>query len=92
MAYRSRTYERPDEDEDDDPERWAEYGAAGWADVDSARSLFGAIAADAASVGADRTRVLIPETVWHVSDAAYARVEVSEEPDFVLAADLTDRQ
>ncbi len=90
MAYRTRTYDRPDDD--DGTETWAEYGAAGWADVECARSLFAAIAADAADLGADRTRVLVPETVWHVSDVAYTRTDISDEPDFVLAADLTDRR
>lgn len=71
--------------------KWAEYGVGSWTDLDAARTLFAAISADAASIGADRTRVLVPETVRHVSDAAAARVEISDEPDFVLAADLTTR-
>lgn len=82
MAYRARDYEPGDE-------RVAEYGVAAWTDVPAARTLFAAIARDAAAVGADRTRVLIPETVRAVSDAAYAGVELGEEPDFVLGADLT---
>jgi hypothetical protein len=48
-----------------------------------------AIAADAAEIGADRTRVLIPETVRFVSDGASLRANIAEEPDFLLAADLT---
>lgn len=89
MAYRSRKYDREWEGE---TERWAEYGVGSWADLSSARALFSAIARDAAEVGADRTRVLIPETARTVSDAAYARAGISEEPDFVLSADLaTDR-
>ncbi|WP_254535438.1 GNAT family N-acetyltransferase [Halomarina litorea] len=90
MAYRTRMYERLNED--GDPTTWAEYGAAGWSDVEVARSLFAAIAADAAACDAEKTRVLIPETVWHVSDVAYTRTDISDEPDFVLAADLTDRR
>ncbi|MDL5362696.1 GNAT family N-acetyltransferase [Halalkalicoccus sp. NIPERK01] len=86
MAYRSRTYEREQEGE---TERWAEYGVGSWEDLPAARALFAAIARDAAAVGADRTRVLIPETPRAVSDAAYARVGVADEPDFVLGADLT---
>ncbi|WP_254546496.1 GNAT family N-acetyltransferase [Halomarina pelagica] len=89
MAYRSRTYERPNEA--GEAETWAEYGVGAWATHDHARALFAAVAADAAALGADRTRVLVPETVEAVSDAAYARVAVSDEPDFVLAADLTTR-
>ncbi|RXK51870.1 GNAT family N-acetyltransferase [Halorientalis pallida] len=86
MAYRVRDYEPGEGDE-----RVAEYGVAAWADVPAARALFAAIARDAAAVGADRTRVLIPETARAVSDAAYAGIELGEEPDFVLEADLTGR-
>ncbi|SER55721.1 GNAT family N-acetyltransferase [Natrinema salaciae] len=96
-AYRSRTYDRAVDDPDgadaaaDDAttETWAEYGIGAWADVDAARSLFAAIARDAADCGADETRVLIPETPRHVTDAPYAGVDISEEPDFVLGIDLT---
>jgi GNAT superfamily N-acetyltransferase len=101
VAYRVREYEREvrsEEGEDDgdgsetaDTERWAEYGVGAWANVEAARSLFAAVSADAAAIGADRTRVLIPETPRHVSDAAICRVETSAEPDFVLEIDLTDR-
>jgi GNAT superfamily N-acetyltransferase len=85
MAYRARDYERGE----DDSEHWAEYGVGAWADRDSARTLLDAIRADAAELGADRTRVLIPETPRHVSDVAAARVELSEDPDFVLEADIS---
>jgi GNAT superfamily N-acetyltransferase len=86
MAYRARDYERENEGES---ERWAEYGVGAWADLDTARALFDAISADAAELGADRTRVLIPETVRYVSDVAVARVALSEDPDFVLEADIS---
>jgi len=33
--------------------------------------------------------VLVPESPRFVSDAAFRRVEVADEPDFVLGADLT---
>ncbi|MFC7153959.1 GNAT family N-acetyltransferase [Halomarina halobia] len=89
MTYRTRTYERPDEA--GETETWAEYGVGAWEDHDHARSLFAAVAADAAALGADRTRVLVPETVEAVSDAAYARAGIGDEPDFVFAADLTTR-
>ena len=87
FAYRTRTDER--ENDEGETETWAEYGAAAWADLDAADALIDAIRADAADCGADRTRVLIPETVDFVSDGAYLRAEISQEPDFVLAADLT---
>jgi GNAT superfamily N-acetyltransferase len=88
-SYRTREYER--EDEDGAVETWAEYGVGVWSDLDAARGLFAAVARDAAGVGADRTRVLIPETPRHVTDAAYARAGISDEPDFVLAKDLAGR-
>jgi len=72
-------------------DRWAEYGLAAWTDLPAARALFAAVARDAADCGADRARVLIPETARHVSDVAYAGVDVSDDPDFVLEADLTGR-
>lgn len=71
-------------------ERRAEYAVGAWADVDAAATLLAGVARDAAAVDADLTRVLIPESVTWVSDVAAARVGVSAEPDFVMAADLTD--
>jgi len=68
---------------------WAEYGLGAWENIDAARSLFAAIARDAADCGADETRVLIPETARYVTDAAATGVDISEEPDFVLGIDLT---
>lgn len=82
LSYRTRTY-------DSEGETGVEYGVAAWEGLPAARELFGAIAADAASIGADQTRVLVPETVRHVSDGAACRVRPAENPDFVLAADLT---
>ena len=70
-------------------ETWVEYGVGAWADAESARAVLDAVARDAADRGADRTRVLIPESARHVSDVAVCRVDVSDEPDFVLGADLT---
>ena len=87
FTFRTRTYER--EDNDGVERTWAEYGVAGWTDRDAAEDLLAAVARDAASVGADRTRVLIPEDVGMVSDVAVTRTEVGDEPDFVMAADLT---
>jgi GNAT superfamily N-acetyltransferase len=93
FAHRIREYERETgsggEDGTDETEQWVEYGVGAWEDAESADALLGTVARDAAERGADRTRVLIPEHVRHVSDAALCRVAISEEPDFVLAADLT---
>jgi len=88
-TYRTRTYERSGDDGDDEPETWAEYGVGAWTNLASARALLSAVARDAAALGADRTRVLVPETVHAVSDAAYLRADIADEPDFVLSADLT---
>ena len=87
MGVRTRDYER--ENDDGEVETWAEYGVGAWESVEAAGALFTAISADAERLGADRTRVLVPETVQYVSDAVFVRAGVSEEPDFVLAADLT---
>jgi hypothetical protein len=88
-TYRARTVER--EAEDGTAETWAEYGVACWSGSEACRALFDAVAADAAAVGADRTRVLVPETARHVSDAALARADIAEHGDFLLAKDLTTR-
>ena len=69
--------------------REAVYGVADWADAEAAAALLGATARDAATVDADRTRVLVPETVRAVSDVAATGVDIADSPDFVLAADLT---
>lgn len=85
FAYRCRTYTYETDGEGD---RWAEYGVAAWDDIESCKRVMAAIGANAASVEADRTRVLIPETVRAVSDVARHRVEIAEHPDFVLELDL----
>lgn len=86
LSYRTRTAELED---DGEIETWAEYGVAAWADLDAGGQLLDAIRADAAACGADRTRVVIPETVAYVSDGAYLRAEISQKAEFILAADLT---
>lgn len=88
VTYRNRTYEFAPEG--DEPTRYAEYAVAAWADPAAADALLAAVARDAARVGADETRVLIPESVRWVSDAALAGADIAEEPSFILAADLTD--
>lgn len=74
---------------DDGVETWAVYGHSAWDGPDAARALFEAVAADAAEIGVDRTRVMMPETCRHVSEAAAADGRISDEPFFVLEADLT---
>lgn len=80
MACRVRTTEA-------DGEQLAEYAVGVWRDVDAAQALFTAIAADAATLGVDGTRVLIPETPRHVAQAAYAGGNIDERPDFVFEID-----
>ncbi|AEM56291.1 N-acetyltransferase GCN5 [Haloarcula hispanica N601] len=80
LACRVRTTEA-------DGERLAEYAVGVWSDVDAARALFTAIAADAATLGVDGTRVLIPETPRHVAQAAYASGNIDGRPDFVFEID-----
>jgi GNAT superfamily N-acetyltransferase len=87
-AYRTRTFERTD-DETGETRVHAEYGVGAWRDLAAGRELLAGIAQDAASVGADRTRVLVPEDPRYVMEASTLRVEIGEEPDFVNAADLT---
>ncbi|ERH10883.1 MAG: acetyltransferase (GNAT) family [halophilic archaeon J07HX64] len=86
LAYRTRAFDR---DGESGTERWAEYGLGAWADLTAAETLIQAVAADAADCGADRTRLLIPEQPRTVSDGAYLRAELGDNPDFVFAADLT---
>lgn len=80
MACRVRTTEA-------DGEQLAEYAVGVWHDVDAAQALFTAIAADAATLGVDGTRVLIPETPRHVAQTAYAGRNIDERPDFVFEID-----
>ncbi|VTT85196.1 Vng1845c [Halorubrum sp. DM2] len=86
FAVRTRVTER---EVDGETVRTATYGAAAWRGVDAAGALYDAVAADAGAAEADAARVLIPETVEHVSDTGANRVPVAAEPDFVMAADLT---
>ncbi|QAU13666.1 N-acetyltransferase [Halorubrum sp. BOL3-1] len=86
FAVRTRVTER---ETDGESVRIATYGAAAWRDVDAAGALYDAVAADAAAADADDARVLIPETVEHVSDTGANRVPVAAEPDFVMCADLS---
>jgi GNAT superfamily N-acetyltransferase len=93
FSYRSQLFETEGGEGDGaETETIAEYGVAAWDTLDAGRSLLDKIAADAADCGADRTRVLIPETAEYVSAGAYLKAEIADEPDFVLAADLTGDQ
>lgn len=89
LAFRARDYDR--EDGDGETTHWAEYGVAAWADDRTCEALVAAASRDAAAVGADRARVLVPETARAVSDVAAAGAGLADGPDFVLAADLTRR-
>jgi GNAT superfamily N-acetyltransferase len=83
MACGTGTVEGPDGDS------LAEYAVGAWDDRDAAAALFDAIRADAAALGADGTRVLVPETPRHVAEAAAVRAGLADWPDFVLSADLS---
>lgn len=85
MALRGRCYEARSSDHD----RVQEYAASAWRDATAAETLFQAIAVDAASVGADATRVVVPEEPTFVADVGAQGIEISTEPHFVFAADLT---
>lgn len=88
-ATTARIRQREREVERGETKTWAVYGHSTWDSPNAARALFEAVAADAGAVGADHTRVLIPETCRHVSVAAAADGRISDEPFFVLEADLT---
>jgi GNAT superfamily N-acetyltransferase len=93
FAERVRTFEREGDADSADasaPLTYAEYAVAAWpaGDADAAGAVFGGVARDAAGVGADRTRVLLPEGVTWASDAAAAGVGLWDEPSFVLSARL----
>ena len=83
IAFRNRAFEA-------DGDRWTEYAVGAWTDLDAAKALVDAVARDAARLDGDRARLLLPETPQFVTDAAAAKADVSGDPDFVLAADLTD--
>ncbi|MBX0295157.1 GNAT family N-acetyltransferase [Haloarcula nitratireducens] len=84
MAARVRETVDPTADE-----TLAEYAVGTWTDLDAAAALFEAVRADAADLGVDGTRVLLPETPRHAAEAAAVRASLADWPDFVLSADLT---
>ena len=75
---------------DSEEGRRAVYAVGAWADPAACRAVIDAVRRDAASVAADDVRLFVPEGVRWISDVAAARCPVSDEPDFVMAADLTD--
>jgi hypothetical protein len=87
FAERVRTFERTEEGTGVE---YAEYAVGAWpeGDADAAAAVLAGVARDAASVGADRTRVMVPEGVTWASDASTARVRIADEPAFVLSAHL----
>lgn len=89
LVFRVRDYER--RTDEGESEHWAEYGVGAWADPEACEAIVAAVGRDAAAVGADRVRVLVPETVQAVSDVAFAGAKLADEPDFVLVDDLTRR-
>lgn len=89
FSYRARTTEQTDDNGDSSVR--AEYGVAAWSDPAVCTELLSAISRDAAEIGADQTRVLVPESARWVSDTAAAGIDVGDEPDFVMRADLTER-
>lgn len=88
FAERIRTFER--ENDEGESVEYAEYAVGAWpeADAAAAEAVLAGVARDAAAVGADRTRVMIPEGVTWASDASTARSQIADEPAFVLAARL----
>ena len=84
MACRTGTTTDPSADD-----LLAEYAVGAWTDRSAAAALFDAIRADAAGLGVDGTRVLLPETPRHVAAAAAARADLADWPEFVLGADLS---
>lgn len=86
LAFRVWDHERDRPDEGAD--RCAVYGVATWSDPASGTAILAAVARDATTIGADRTRVLLPNTPRDVSDAALAGAEPTAEPDVVLARPL----
>lgn len=89
LAFRVRDYERAADD--GDGERWAEYGVAAWADQAACDALLADVARDAAALGADRTRVLVPDTVRAASDAVVVGAGLADEADFILERRLDGR-
>jgi GNAT superfamily N-acetyltransferase len=87
FSLRGKTSER---EEDGETVKRAVYAVGAWDTTEGAAAVLDAVKRDAAEIDADRIRVFIPEGVRWVSDVAAVRADVSDEPDFVMRADLTD--
>jgi GNAT superfamily N-acetyltransferase len=90
FAERIRTFEHEERGGDEETTEYAEYAVAAWpeGDAQSAEAVLAGVARDAAALGVDRTRVMVPEGVTWASDASTARVRIADEPAFVLSARL----
>ncbi|ERH13807.1 MAG: acetyltransferase [halophilic archaeon J07HB67] len=78
------------ETDDGDRRRRATYAVGAWDSPAACAALMAAVARDAADLDADTARVFVPEGVGWVSDLAAVRCPISDEPDFVMQADLTE--
>lgn len=90
FSYRNRTVTHGGEDSEGGETTVAEYAVGAWSDSAAAAALLAAVARDAATVGADETRVFVPEGIRWAGDIAGSGAGLAEEPSFVTAADLTD--
>ena len=87
FSLRAKTSER---ETDDGRSLRATYAVGAWESPTAAASVVDSVARDAGALGADVARIFVPETARTVSDLAAVRCPVSDEPDFVMRADLTD--
>jgi len=87
LSLRAKTSER---ETDDGVTKRATYAVGAWASPAACEAVMAAVARDAAEIDADVVRVFVPEGVRWVSDLAAVRCPISDEPDFVMQADLTD--
>jgi len=78
------------ETDDGDRRKRAVYAVGAWDSPAACEAVMAAVARDAAALDADTARVFVPEGVGWVSDLAAVRCPISDEPDFVMQADLTD--
>ncbi len=87
LSLRARTSEW---EIDEGVRKRATYAVGAWNSPAASEAVMAAVARDAAEIDADVVRVFVPEGVRWVSDLAAVRCPISDEPDFVMQADLTD--
>ncbi len=87
LSLRARTSEW---ETDEGVRKRATYAVGAWNSPAASEAVMAAVARDAAEIDADVVRVFVPEGVRWVSDLAAVRCPISDEPDFVMQADLTD--